>query len=197
MQHNIDGFMNSGSMVGDIIGNIGNIDIAPARPPKKESDADRQKKGKMFDYLSAKAAETTKAIESGTLNQVQANQIAQQYFNATHLSANEQMQKVKRMSPDKFLEQLKKSGYEYKEVPAKDVPATTIGSPDGMGGVPYAKIPAMKIPAHGEAVKIEVKPVASEVKPAVEESKFPTWGYVAIGVAVVAGAFYYFKIYKK
>ena len=146
--------------------------------------------GKNNDYSILRNIEIdlNKAINDGTLSQSQANQIAQKYF---LLDKTPPQPYEKRMNPKIFLEQLKKSGYEYKEVPAS----------------PSKGMMEVFTPAHGEAVKIS-SASATEPKPSTtstrattptEESFFEKNKTAIIIVAgfALAGTAYYFYTKKK
>lgn len=150
--------------------------------------------GIVGEDLANAAKEMSLSIEKGTLNQNQANQIAQQYFLSvkTPPKPNE-----KRGNPQKYLDQLKKSGYGYKEVPAHEF---------GGGGV------LQFIPAHGEAVKISSgesgysngKPLGETTdtttgNQTTEEGFFAkhTTAIIVVGCFALAGTAYYFYTQKK
>jgi hypothetical protein len=128
------------------------------------------------------------AIADGTLNQSQANNIAQKIYK------QREMDKVAKYSAGyisptiNWTAQLKKSGYEYKEVPAEVFP-------EGMQSI------RAPFPAHGEAIKIgsasATEPTATSTTGATEESFFAKNKVVLILGAIVAGAGIYYYTQNK
>ena len=143
-----------------------------------------------INALAYSDAGLAKAASGGTLTQEQADSLAAKIFKQEEQDAASKMAAGYVSPAGKWLDWLDKGGYEYKKVTANG---------DAKGIVP-------PIPAHGLAVKkasAVKKPSAdSSTDTPVEkkeESKFPTWGYAAIGVGVLAvgaGAYWFFVVRK-
>ena len=149
--------------------------------------------GKNNDYSILRNIEIdlNKAINDGTLSQSQANQIAQKIYKHNEFAKSAKFSQGYIPPTINWSAQLKKSGYEYKEVTAS----------------PSKGMMQVFTPAHGEAVKIS-SASATEPKPSTtstrattptEESFFEKNKTAIIIVAgfALAGTAYYFYTKKK
>jgi hypothetical protein len=163
--------------------------IKPARPKTDGGWVARlidEEKTRLIDE-----EKMNKAINDGTLSQSQANQIAQKIYKHNEFAKSAKFSQGYIPPTINWSDQLKKSGYEYKEVTAS----------------PSKGMMQVFTPAHGEAVKIssasatepKTTTTSTSATTPTEESFFEKNKTAIIIVAgfALAGTAYYFYTKKK